>query len=246
MWSDSVDGYECHGASLIEAGPGRHSGLRVDNDWVVPSPFPRRFDPYGGAPPPETFATHLLVASPRLTDPNFARRVILILEHGEHGALGVVLNKPGGVGVDEVLPQWHPLATPPAELFTGGPVARNAVIGLARLRVGDDGDDPAGMSPPEGWRPLIPDVHPVGTIDLGAGPGVVTEAIIGVRLFSGYAGWDAGQLEGEIGEGSWYVVRAEPGDPVSADPEGLWTRVLRRQGGSLALVSGYPIDPATN
>ena len=54
------------------------------------------------------------------------------------------------------------------------------------------------------------------------------------------------QFEAEIREGSWYVVRAEPGDPVSADPEGLWPRVLRRQGGSLALVSGYPIDPATN
>jgi len=245
MWSDPVDGDEWHAASLIEAGPGRHSGLGLDNDWLVPSRSPRGFDPFGGAPRPETFATHLLVASPRLEDPNFARRVILILEHGEHGALGVVLNRPGGVGVDEVLPQWHPMATPPAELFTGGPVARNAVIGLARLRIGEDSGN-GRMTPPEGWRPLIPDAHPVGTIDLGAGPGAVAEAIIGVRLFSGYAGWDAGQLEDEIGDGSWYVVRAEPGDPVSADPEGLWQRVLRRQGGSLAVVSGYPIDPSTN
>ncbi|HEX3461185.1 MAG TPA: YqgE/AlgH family protein [Acidimicrobiales bacterium] len=218
----------------------------MDNDWEVPPSSPPAFDPYGGNPPPESLSTHLLVASPRLEDPNFARRVILILEHGEHGALAVVLNKPGGVGVDEVLPEWHPLATPPAELFTGGPVARNAVIGLARLRIEDNGSDPELLAPPEGWRPLIPDVHPVGTIDLAAGPATMTDVILGVRLFSGYAGWDAGQLEGEIDEGSWYVVRAEPGDPVSADPEGLWQRVLRRQGGSLAVVSGYPIDPATN
>ena len=54
------------------------------------------------------------------------------------------------------------------------------------------------------------------------------------------------KLESEIAEGSWYIVRAEERDPLSADPEGLWRRVLRRQGGALALVSGYPEDPALN
>src|ERR1039458_9376955 len=95
-------------------------------------------------------------------------------------------------------------------------------------------------------KPLIADARPVGTIDLAAGPGPIADLVIGVRLFSGYASWDAGQLEEEIEEGSWYVVRAEPNDPVSADPEGLWQRVLRRQGGSLAVVSGYPVDPGAN
>lgn len=191
-------------------------------------------------------AAHLLVASPRLVDSNFARRVVLILDHGPHGALGVVLNKPGGVDVGEVLPQWHTLATSPAELFTGGPVARNAVIGLARLR-GDGGiGDGAGSTDYDGWRPLIDDAQPIGTIDLSVDMGPLTATIVGLRLFSGYAGWDAGQLEDEIDDGSWFVVRAEPNDPISADPEGLWRRVLRRQGGPLALVSGYPNDPASN
>lgn len=219
---------------------------RVDNDWGVSSSSPRAFDPYGGAPRPDSLSAHLVVASPRLEDPNFARRVVLVLDHSDHGVLGVVLNKPGGVGVDEVLPQWHPWATPPAELFTGGPVARNAVIGLARLRVGEDRDADPVTSASDGWKPIIADAHPVGTIDLGAGPDPIADRIIGVRLFSGYAGWDAGQLEEEIEEGSWYVVKAEPNDPVSADPEGLWQRVLRRQGGSLAVVSGYPVDPGAN
>lgn len=202
------------------------------------------FDPYGGGPAPDRLAGTLLIATPGLADPNFARRTVLVLDHGDHGALGVVLDDPGGVPVHEVLPGWHPLATPPAELFIGGPVARNAVIGLARLRGGADGHPPEPV--PEGWTVLLDDASPVGTVDLGSGPGALDDAVLALRLFSGYSGWGPGQLEEEIDGGSWFVVPARAHDPISSDPEGLWRRVLRRQGGSLALVSGYPLDPATN
>jgi putative transcriptional regulator len=203
------------------------------------------FEPYGGLAPPESLTGHLLVASPRLADPNFTRRVILVLDHGGHGALGVVIDRPGGVAVGELLPQWHSLATAPAELFTGGPVARNALIGLVRLTSRPEvlDEDVLGGS---GWRMLVDADRPVGTIDLSTDPSLIGDSIIGARLFSGYAGWDSDQLEEEIEEGSWYVVPAEARDPISADPEGLWRRVLRRQGGALAVVAGFPEDPAMN
>ncbi len=203
------------------------------------------FEPYAGATRPDQLIGHLLVSTPRLSDPNFARRVVLVLDHGAHGALGVVLDRPGGVPVGELLPRWHDLATAPAEVFTGGPVARNALIGLARLRPGrrtDDDDPPL----PAGWRLLVDDERPVGTVDLAVDPTPVARTFVGARLFSGYAGWDSGQLEEEIDEGSWYVVRAEARDPISADPEGLWRRVLKRQGGALAVVSGFPPEPSVN
>ncbi len=203
------------------------------------------FEPYGGLAPPERLTGHLLVASPRLADPNFTRRVILVLDHGAHGALGVVIDRPGGVAVGELLPQWHPLATTPAELFTGGPVARNALIGLVRLTSRPDSFD-EGVLEGSGWRMLVEADRPVGTIDLSSDPALIGDSIVGARLFSGYAGWDSDQLEGEIEEGSWYVVAAEARDPISADPEGLWRRVLRRQGGALAVVAGFPEDPAMN
>ncbi len=203
------------------------------------------FDPYGGEPAPDVLPGHLLVATPVLQDPNFARRVILVLDHGVHGALGVVIDRPGGVAVDQLLPRWHPLATAPAELFTGGPVARNSLIGLVRLAsrhlAADDAPDR-----PAGWRLLVDDDRPIGTVELDVDPTGYGSTVVGARLFSGYAGWETGQLEDEIAEGSWYVVRAEARDPISADPEGLWRRVLRRQGGALGLVSGYPADPTTN
>ncbi len=203
------------------------------------------FEPYGGAAPPEHLAGQLLVASPRLADPNFTRRVLLVLDHGPHGALGVVIDRPGGVAVGELLPQWHDLATPPAEIFTGGPVARNALIGLVRLKARPSSVD-GGALGLVGWRTLVEADKPVGTVDLAADPADMAAAIEGARLFSGYAGWESDQLETEIDEGSWYVMPAEARDPISADPEGLWRRVLKRQGGALAVVSGFPEDPALN
>jgi len=215
------------------------------NHRSVPiDPF-SEFDPFGGDPAPDDLPGHLLVATPAIEDPTFARRVVLLLDHGIHGALGVVIDRPGGVGVDQLLPRWHDLATAPAELFTGGPVARNSLIGLVRLASREVASD-GGTGRPVGWRLLVDDDRPVGTVDLNADPADCAGSIVGARLFSGYAGWETGQLEDEITEGSWYVVRAEARDPISADPEGLWRRVLRRQGGALALVSGYPSDPTHN
>ena len=212
---------------------------------VVPiDPF-SDFDPYAGEPTPAALPGHLLVATPRIEDPNFARRVILLLDHGVHGALGVVIDRPGGVGVDQLLPRWHDLATAPAELFTGGPVSRNSLIGLVRLASREVATDGA-PGRPAGWRLLVDDDRPIGTVDLNVDPTAAAGSIVGARLFSGYAGWETDQLEDEIAEGSWYVLRAEARDPISADPEGLWRRVLKRQGGALALVSGYPDDPAHN
>ncbi len=218
---------------------------RVSHHLDVPiDPF-SEFDPYHGEPAPDALAGYLLVATPAVDDPNFRRRVILLLDHGVQGALGVVIDRPGGVGVDQLLPQWHDLATAPAELFTGGPVSRNSLIGLVRLASRSDADEDA-PGRPAGWRLLIDDDRPVGTVDLGSDPDAVVASIVGARLFSGYAGWESGQLEDEIDEGSWYVVRAEARDPISADPEGLWRRVLRRQGGALVLVSSFPSDPTFN
>ncbi len=203
------------------------------------------FDPYGGELAPDVLVGCLLVSTPALDDPNFNRRVILVLDHGLHGALGVVIDRPGGVTVDQLMPRWHALATAPAELFTGGPVARNSLIGLVRL-VSREAAAEGAAGRPEGWRMVVDDDRPIGTVDLATDPDALGDAVVAARLFSGYAGWESGQLEDEIEEGSWYVVRAEGRDPISADPEGLWRRVLKRQGGALALVAGFPVDPAHN
>jgi putative transcriptional regulator len=179
-------------------------------------------------------AGSLLVATPALVDPNFAHTVVLLLDLDE-GALGVVLNRPSPVPVKEVLPGWDDVLVGPDVLFQGGPVATDSALAVAGLRSGDD--------EPVGFRRLF---GQTGIVDLDAPAEILVPALVGMRVFAGYAGWGAGQLEAEIEEGSWYVLPAVPGDLFGADPEGLWARVLRRQPGELAWVSTRPLDPGMN
>jgi putative transcriptional regulator len=185
-------------------------------------------------------AGQLVVATPQLGDPNFARTVVLLLQADEDdGALGLVLNRPSGTDVGEVLPDWAPLAAGPAVVFTGGPVQPNAAICLGHGRLG--GAPVASFSVLEG----VPGTS-VGTVDLDAAPEQLVPAVSEVRVFAGYAGWGAGQLEAEVEEGAWWVLDALPADAFTVDPDGLWATVLRRQGPPIAFAASYPPDPTLN
>ncbi len=181
-------------------------------------------------------AGQLLVATPALADPTFARTVILLLDHDQDGALGVVINRPTPVEVAEVLPSWHPLTVAPGVLFQGGPVALDSALGLAAVRPEHD-DEPLGL------RRMT---DGLGLVDLDTAPSDLAGEVHALRIFAGYAGWAAGQLESELDDGAWYAVSARGEDPFSAQPDLLWRAVLRRQGGDLAIVSTYPDDPTMN
>ncbi|WP_099907795.1 YqgE/AlgH family protein [Streptomyces sp. TLI_171] len=177
----------------------------------------------------------LLVATPLLTDPNFARSVVLLLDHDPQGALGVVLNRPTPVDVSAVLDGWARLTGDPAVVFQGGPVALDSALALAVVPGEDSG--------PLGWRR----VHgAIGLVDLEAPPEVLAGVLGGMRVFAGYSGWSPGQLEQEIGEGAWHLVDCEAGDVSCERPERLWRAVLRRQRGPLAMLATYPDDPLLN
>jgi putative transcriptional regulator len=184
----------------------------------------------------------LLVATPLLTDPNFARSVVLVLDHDEDGTLGVVVNRPTQVDVTAVLPPWSELTSTPQVVFQGGPVALDSALGLAAVNASDGGAE-SDDEEPLGWRR----VHErIGLVDLDAPPEILAAELSAMRIFAGYAGWGPGQLEDEIAEGAWYVVEAEPADAFSASPDDLWQRVLRRQTGELAFVATFPDDPSMN
>jgi len=185
-------------------------------------------------------AGRLLVATPLLGDPNFKRAVVLIVEHEDvQGTLGVVLNRPTEISVGQVLEQWTELATEPAVVFRGGPVAPTSALALAMI---------PGMDEPLGWRALdgAPALARLGLIDLDTPPGLLATAITSLRVYAGYAGWSPGQLEAEIDEGAWYVFPAQPSDVFAAAPDHLWREVLRRQEGDTAFLATYPDDPTLN
>ncbi len=180
----------------------------------------------------------LLVATPPLVDPNFDRTVVLMLEHGEEGALGIVLNRPTDTSLDDVLPEWRVVASPPEVVFAGGPVSPDAVIAIARRR-----DRDGAAEEGDGWVPIFDDL---GTVDLGRDPLDVGIAIDELRVFVGYAGWGPGQLEGELEQHAWFVVDLARADPFAVAPGRLWQHVLRRQRGRLAMFAHFPDDITVN
>lgn len=176
----------------------------------------------------------IIVATPQIGGDIFNRSVVLLLHHDDEGAHGLVLNKPLGAPIERVLPGWEKHASAPQELFQGGPVGLDTALGLVRV---------PGMGDQLGIRVLF---GSLGVVDLDAPPELVMPEVSDLRVFAGYSGWSAGQLENEIAEGSWYVCEATPQDAFTAVPDGLWSGVLRRQRGELAWVASYPEDPHLN
>ena len=158
-----------------------------------------------------------------------------MLAHGEQGALGLVLNRPTVTAVSSPLPEWEELASEPAVVFVGGPVSEGTIC-LARVK--------SEISvPSSGYLPLQ---GTLGTVDLESDPAFVAPWLERLRIFAGYAGWGPGQLEAEMEAAAWWALDAEEADTFSDEPAELWRKVLRRQGGLLALASAYPADPTLN
>jgi putative transcriptional regulator len=179
----------------------------------------------------------LLVAAPGLLDPNFRRTVVYVIEHRGQGTLGVVLNRPSDVSVQDVLPAWAPHTSAPKAVFVGGPVDAKTALCLATFLPGHDPSSINGVVTVRG---------PVALVDLDSDPTVLAPRLRGLRVFAGYAGWNSGQLAGEISRGDWILVPALPDDVLAVASGDLWGRVLRRQGMPLALLSTFPADVARN
>ena len=184
-------------------------------------------------PPPGS----LLIASAALLDPNFTRCVLLVLDSDENGSLGVILNRPSEVQVGDVLAPWRDVVSEPEVLFRGGPVELNAALAVGSIRTVADADLPSG------WRPLA---GSTGIVDLDSSPDEFLGRLTALRVYAGYTGWGAGQLEGEIAQGSWHVVPAHEGDAFSSFPDRLWRDVLRRQPSPLSMLATLPEDANLN
>lgn len=172
----------------------------------------------------ESLARKLLIATPSMPD-YFHRTVIVIVEHSDEGAFGLVLNRPSETTVGEASPELAELIGAEHLLFVGGPVQPNAVTAI--------GEHPD----PDAASKLI--VEDVGMVDLDAPPELGR-----VRVFAGYAGWSAGQLDGELEQEAWITADVHP-DDLFAEGD-LWAEVLNRKGGEYSLLARMPPDPSVN
>jgi len=173
----------------------------------------------------------LLVASPGLFDPNFRRTVVLVTEHTEDGAAGLVLNRPTESEVSEIVPALESLVDDGEPIFMGGPVQPNGVLVLGEF-----------LDPEDAAVPLF---GSLGFPSLDE-PDEVVPLTTRRRIFAGYAGWGSGQLEDELAREDWILEEAQPDDAFTEAPGELWADVLRRKGGIYELVARMPEDPSVN
>jgi putative transcriptional regulator len=178
----------------------------------------------------------LLIAGPSLLDPTFQRTVVLMVEHSDEGALGLVLNRPSQTTAGEAVSELEQMLDSEEPLFIGGPVQQSSLIVLAEF---EDADRAALIA--------FEDIGVLGASDAGFehGDEGAPRTRRG-RAFAGHAGWGPGQLDSELERGDWILEPARREDAFSPHPDGLWETVLTRKGGSYALVARMPIDPAMN
>ena len=179
----------------------------------------------------ESLKGHLLIAGPALVDPNFWRSVVLVGEHSDEGALGVILNRASEATVDEAVPELAVLADEMGSVHVGGPVQPSAIVVLA------------DFVEPERAGALV--VDSVGFLPAEVDPETLGE-LRRARVYAGYAGWGPGQLDGELEEGSWIVEPALAEDVFTAAPDTLWSDVLKRKGGPFGVLALMPPNPSLN
>lgn len=188
----------------------------------------------GGASGFSSTQGKLLVSVPDLGDDNFDKTVILVIEHDEAGAVGLVLNRPSETEVSEHLPDLVDLIVSPEMFFIGGPVSVGGLLALGRRRLGAELVNAVGLD------------GPIVIVDPEALVNGEVKGVEAVRLFTGYSGWGEGQLDAELKSGVWHVVSAMPDDVLCSTPADLWRSVMKRQGGRLASQSLFPENPHAN
>jgi putative transcriptional regulator len=150
---------------------------------------------------PSYLKHHFLIAMPHMADPNFAQTVTYLIEHNEQGAMGLVINRPNGLNLADVLEQLRPESQPPAQcqalpIFSGGPMQTDRGFVL----------HPAG--------PQFQATLDLGELGLSTSQDVLFAIADGsgpekYLITLGYAGWDAGQLESELTNNVWLTCPAD-------------------------------------
>ena len=190
------------------------------------------FNPHKPIPKGKPATGKLLIAEPFLADPNFARTVVLLCEHGEQGTVGFILNRSTQLTLSDLLPE---LFKPSPVIYQGGPVQLDTLHMIHRTPAVLGGNEIAKGVYWGGSYEALQEVMEKHTYDL-----------VIMRMYVGYSGWSAGQLEKEMEEGSWIVTDATPKLLFDTDPENMWKEAIRLLGKDYIYLANMPLNPQLN
>ncbi len=189
---------------------------------------------------PINLTGHFLVAEAELGDPNFSETVVLIISHDDEGAFGLVVNRRSDISLGQAAEPYtnSPFAGLP--LFVGGPVEQEFLFCLhSGLPDGNDSPYVIKLTSNLVFEPQFVALE----THILANPKLKPPEI---RLFAGYSGWTAGQLESELEEGAWMTMPASSDLVFNPHPQGGWKQALKRKGGVYWLVAETGYKPSLN
>jgi putative transcriptional regulator len=158
-----------------------------------------------------------LVASPRITDPNFRETVVLIIQHTPMASRGVIINRPLETPLARLTPDQESFEQAKQSVYFGGPVALPGLSFMFQAK-----ERPKGS------------VHVMDDLYIDDNPSLLKDVLKRsgaagrVRVYAGHAGWGPGQLQSEIEDGSWFATRATPEFVFHDNPANVWSELVKR------------------
>jgi len=194
---------------------------------------------------PRWLGGHFLVSDVDLADPNFQRAVILMIDHDEEGAFGLVVNRPSPFTLGEVVEGLEDTPASSIPVYVGGPVQQNALFVLHERSPEDERGDDDEEQPVQGVA-FAPATRPLLDWLRSEWGGLPEDDRPAVRFYVGYSGWASGQLEGELEEDAWVVLRATREIVFHPDPREAWAEALARTGPLYQIILQTGFKPSMN
>ena len=191
---------------------------------TLSTPARSPFHPIQFNPREDLSAGKFLVASRRLGDPNFSQSVVLLVHYSSRAAAGVIINRPTKLPLSRALEEMAEAKGKTEPLYFGGPVGGSDVMALLR----------SNTAPPDGTR-VLGDVYMISSKVLLQKTLAAGSTSSTLRVFFGYSGWGAGQLDAEVGLGAWVILPGDPALVFDAHPDTLWDRLMNKLNQKLAL-----------
>ena len=197
-----------------------------------------------GAPLPASLEGYFLVSETELVDPNFHRTVVLLVNHNEEGAFGLVVNRPAEITLGDIIAEFEENALGELPAFIGGPVEQHYLFTL-HSGLPESALSQYALHPTEGivFEPVFHAMEDYLRTDWSTLPEPQRPSI---NFYLGYAGWGAGQLESELEQNAWLVIPATPEIVFHPDPSEGWNAALTRKGGIYQIIAQTGFKPSIN
>ena len=200
---------------------------------------------FGDDQAPESLRGNFIISESGMSDPNFFQTVVLLIEHNDEGAFGLVVNRRSRLALGDIIPRFSQTAAAGVPIYVGGPVQQEYLFVL-HGSMPDHEPSPAASIPVPGvqFEPFFKQVEASFEDEYWAG--TPPDDRTAIHLFLGYSGWAPGQLEREMALGSWITHRASAKIVFHPNPEDGWRDALRAKGGIYKVFADSDQQPGLN